>query len=136
MGWSREREDEKEDFNLLGFLAPERWPKCWSWWEKEGRAQGEKSGWCLWRVVIPTLRFMVGPLVYTFTGMMCKRAFTLLSVLVFSSAIILSFFFFLSLSLILVKMLTLLCCLFGGKLLEEVQNAGSGPSEEQPEMPV
>lgn len=43
-GVEMRKEDEKEDFNLLGVLAPERCCKCWSWWGKEGRAQRKKSG--------------------------------------------------------------------------------------------
>lgn len=56
VGWSQGREDEKEDFNLLGYLAPERCCKCWSWWGKEGRAWGGQSGWCCWHAVVLTLQ--------------------------------------------------------------------------------
>lgn len=61
------------------------------------------------------------------------RAFTLLSVLVLSSAIIFSFFLVFELDFG-ENVDFVMLFVWRGKLLEEVQNAGSGPSEEQPKM--
>lgn len=130
--WSWGREDEKENFYLLKILTPGRCCKCWSWWGKEGRAQGKKSGLSLAFCCSQSLGSWWVTWIITLLEWYAEEWSHCYQCCFFSIWLI---FFFKNFLVFELEIGENAVCLVG-KLLEAVQNAGCGPTEEQPDMPV